>query len=223
MLFFCLIGTILVSCDKTSENSPYQNSVKSVQSDQLGAFHNEGLTYIIDNYNYTGNDEIEGFEEVNTLQKDFFDSKGYTPIELPSEINDLAKSGDGITWLRDLELANKISISQNLDSYLVSMLQYAYSGNTYTRIQVFTYFDNILANAVLSQSEYAILENCVSVGKYSFDYWFNADGTPKNYASRKPWNGGRTLGADLIGGLFGGAAGYLGASALDWYYQTCWE
>ena len=62
----------------------------------------------------------------------------------------------------------------------------------------------------------------ISVGKSSCDYWFASDGTPRNVynsSSRGPINYWQTLGADIIGGIFGGPGGYLGVSALDIYYQ----
>jgi len=203
--------------------------LKSIEigSDSVGIIHNEGLDYIIERYNTSSCNIDSIFYDINVLQKEFFKSKGYISENLSSELKYLVSSSDGISWINYLYNNNKISISIEFKRYLIDILTYTYKGidSPFSQVNYYAYLDSVHSKAsrILSTSEIELLARHVSVAKSSFEYWFNTDGTPKNVInslSKGPINWWQTLGADCIGGLFGGSCGYLGVSALDVYYQA---
>jgi hypothetical protein len=228
-IFVILMSSIILfSCSKEENNTIQDNTnpqFKSVSIDSIGIVHNDGLDYIIKNYDNKSRNIDSIFNSINTLQKDYFLSKGYKQNELSAELIALVTSGNGISWLNDLYSSNKINISLDLKGYLVGILTYTYNGTVtpFSQVDYFNYLDTVYQNATstLSSSELEMLAMHISVAKASFEYWFYSDGTPriKLSGSSKAVNWWQTLGADCIGGLFGGPYGFLGASALDLFYQ----
>lgn len=222
---------LLFSCSKNDSNSNIENNSnpphKSVSADSVGILHNMGLDYIIERYNSQSNNLDSIFNNVNTLQKAFFLSEGYAQSNLPTELKELVSSGDGISWLNDLCDNNIINISSNLKGYLVNILTYTYNGSNtpFSQSDYYSYLDSVYNAAALTlgENELEMLETHISVAKYSFEYWFNSNGTPKEilHGASRSINWWQTLGADCLGGIVtcGDPAGFVGASAFDIYYQ----
>ena len=227
--WFLIISIIFFGCSKKNNSyidNNYTNKTIDIGSDSIGIIHNEGLTYIIDNYQNVGKNIDELFVDINDLQKEFFKSKGFNPEDMSLELKDLILTGDGIIWLNNLYENHKITISVELKNYLTDILRFTYKGidKPISRNDYFTFLDSIytVAKKSLSNNELNQLANHISVAKSSYDYWFYDDGSPRDVIKiyNRSWNGWETLGADCIGGIFGGACGFLGASALDVFYQV---
>ncbi len=226
-----LAAIALISCNKNEEIPSNlksgNNDPAAIDSSNIGTIHNDGLDYIMANYSTPETHIDSVFNHINDLQKEYFTNEGYATVNLSDEIKDLLISRDGEEWINSLNSANKIDYSSNLQAFLIDIVNYVYDGenDSFTRSELYTYLDNQFsaASIVLSANELEIFGEHISVGKSSFDYWFASDGTPRNVynnSSRGPINYWQTLGADIIGGIFGGPGGYLGVSALDIYYQA---
>lgn len=184
----------------------------------LARLHNEGIIYVLNSLERIP-DENEIPVVVESLIKDFckeFDLP-FEPLtlpEFPPNIDDL----DLNSWV------DQSSYSHDFKRLAKDTL------NVFDRelgiVEAFQEFDRLLnqAKTTLTESEFYIYDDHIYVAKRSMEFWLSEVNSNRIWLintpilenpSREPINWWKVFGCDCVGGLFGGAAGYIGASLIS--------
>jgi hypothetical protein len=215
-----LILFVVSSCNKSKEITKSKPAVKNTFTnpyDSVGQWHNDGVKYILQQMTYipSGSNNIESY--VDGIYGTW--SEAVKPIAfgfpaMPNNFDDFTP----YSWV------DSLSYSKQFKNLVTSTLDLFQSS---PGLQVI--LDSIAvreqrASSLLSGNELNMYYEHLAVAKYAATFWSPVDQGGLNglqylnvrqQKSSLNINWWKVFGVDCVGGLIGGAGGYIGASTIS--------
>ena len=185
----------------------------------LARMHNEGLIYCLNKWQ--GAQRREDIPKlVESLVKEFCESNeiDFEPFRLPTFTDNLDDL-NLINWINQTTFSDDF---KRLVNTTIDILQQNLDISS-----TFIELDSLLtqAESTLVKNEFTVFDDHIYVAKRSIEFWqsevngvilwkLNAPYL-KNLPTRGPINWGKVFCCDCVGGIVGGAAGYLGSSLIS--------